>query len=69
MLPRLVGEELSWVGGGLIGMAASVWLFLDVGSFYLQYGIYMVAALLGGASSILLITRFGQISSQHFLHP
>ena len=55
---RLFSEELSWCLGGVVGACAAVWLYLDVGGFFLKYGIFIVSIIYGAANSLLLITRY-----------
>jgi hypothetical protein len=42
----------------LLGILAAIWIYLDVGEFFVSYGIYIAAAVYGGVNSIFLITRY-----------
>ena len=68
-LNRVLGRKISFVLGAGLGLAACTWVYLAPGSqygeheelggaeaWYRQFGIFLVAGLLGTAGSALLIT-------------
>jgi len=57
-----LGRKLTWLIGALIGSAAAGWVYFDVSEFYNQYSIFIVAAIYGAGSSVILITSLSIVA-------
>lgn len=55
-LNKYIGRKASYMLGTVVGSAAAVALRLGQGSIYVNYLLYLVAALLGAGGSIMLVT-------------
>ena len=54
---RHLGRNVTWLAGAFVGCAAALYIQLGAGHFLQQYGIFLVAVMLGASSCVLLITR------------
>ncbi|XP_042228945.1 major facilitator superfamily domain-containing protein 12-like [Homarus americanus] len=53
---KKIGRKATFVLGCCVGIAGCLWVWLGEGNYYSQWGIFLVAALLGIGGSTLLIT-------------
>ncbi|KAL3290055.1 hypothetical protein HHI36_023425 [Cryptolaemus montrouzieri] len=58
-LNRLFGRKMAYTIGVSMGVAACIWVQYGQGTFYISYGIYVVAVLIGAAGSVVLVTSLG----------
>ncbi|KAK9889427.1 hypothetical protein WA026_004697 [Henosepilachna vigintioctopunctata] len=58
-LNRIFGRKLAYMIGVSLGIFACVWIQIGRGTFYLSYGIYIVAVLIGAGGSVILVTSLG----------
>ncbi|CAG9770409.1 unnamed protein product [Ceutorhynchus assimilis] len=56
---KTLGRKLTYIFGAIIGLAACLFIHWGQGDLYSQYLIYIVATLLGSASSIVLVSSLG----------
>ncbi|KAK9497934.1 hypothetical protein O3M35_003832 [Rhynocoris fuscipes] len=63
-LNATLGRKVTYTLGGVICVAAAIWVSLGYGHLYNVYFIYIVAILFGGATSILLVTALA-VTADH----
>ncbi|XP_030766069.1 major facilitator superfamily domain-containing protein 12-like [Sitophilus oryzae] len=56
---RAAGRKITYTFGAMLGLAACIFIHFGKGKLYTDYLIYLVAALLGSASSIVLVSSLG----------
>ncbi|KAK7086674.1 Major facilitator superfamily domain-containing protein 12 [Halocaridina rubra] len=53
---KKIGRKCSFALGCIVGLGGCLWIWLGAGNYYIYWGIFVVAALLGMGGSVLLIT-------------
>ncbi|XP_066250431.1 major facilitator superfamily domain-containing protein 12-like [Euwallacea similis] len=56
---RTFGRKITYIFGTVLGVSACVFIRFGTGTLYVRYLIYLVACLLGSASSIVLVSSLG----------
>ncbi|KAL1517303.1 hypothetical protein ABEB36_001084 [Hypothenemus hampei] len=56
---KTFGRKITYIFGAMLGTTACIFVRIGQGEFYRQYLIYIVASLLGSASSIVLVSSLG----------
>ncbi|XP_014253572.1 major facilitator superfamily domain-containing protein 12-like isoform X3 [Cimex lectularius] len=57
-----LGKKITFTVGALLGLSASIWIVFDSSDFFKTYLIYFITVLLGGGSSIMLVTVLAIVS-------
>lgn len=56
---KMLGRKITYIFGAMIGLVACIFIQFGKGDLYIKYLIYIVASLLGSASSIVLVSSLG----------
>ncbi|KAF4521832.1 hypothetical protein B566_EDAN003706 [Ephemera danica] len=58
-LNQFCGRKVAYLCGAMLGCSACLWVRFGTGTALAQYEVYIIAALLGAASSVVLVTSLG----------